>query len=90
MVVKLPVLLVDFVLPVDLDVEQKCNTGILVVEVGVQQQPGDATSEDQSSVVVEGVWSLPHADSRFPVYSNSIVPVLLQCLEVMEKKQPDP
>ena len=90
MVVKLPVLLVDFVLPVDLDVEQKCNTGILVVEVGVQQQQGDATSEDQSSVVVVVVWSLPHTDSRFPVYSNSIVPVGLQCLEVMEKKQPDP
>ena len=79
MVVKFPVLLVDFVLPVNLDVEQKCNMGILLV-----------TSEDQSSVVVEVVWSLPHADSRFPVYSNSIVPVGLQCLEVMEKKQPDP
>ena len=90
MVVKLQVLLVDFVLPVDLDVEQKCNAGILVVEVGVQQQQGDATSEDQSSVVVEVVWSLPHTDSRFPVYSNSTVPVGLQCLEVMEKKQPDP
>jgi len=90
MVVELPVLLVDFVLPVGPDVEQKCNTGILVVGVEVQQQQGDATTEDQSSVVVEVVWLIPHTDSRFPVYSDSIVPVGLQYLEVMEEKQLDP
>ena len=88
MVVGLPVPQVDFVLPVGSDVEQMCNTGILVVVVGVQQQQGDATIEDRSLLVVKVVL-IPHTDSRLPEYSDSIVPVGPQYLEVIEEKQFD-
>ena len=59
-----------------------------MVGVGVQQQQGDATIENRSLLVVEVVL-IPHTDSRFPEYSDSIVPVGPQCLGVTEEKQLD-
>ena len=88
MVVGLPVPQVDFVLPVGSDVEQMCNTGTLVVVVGVQQQQGGATIEGHLLPVVEVV-VIPHTDSRLPEYSDSIVPVEPQYLEVMDGNQFD-
>ena len=59
-----------------------------MVGAGVQQQQGDAKIEDQSLLVVKDVL-IPRTDSRFPEYSDSIVPVGPRCLGVTEEKQFD-
>ena len=64
------------------------NEGILVVGGGVQQQQEDAKIEDQSLLMVKELL-IPRTDSRFPEYSDSIVPVGPECLGVVEENQFD-